>query len=250
MKELRMQFTLIELLLVIAIIAIRAALLLPALNQARARADSTSCSNNLKQMTAANMQYAGDFGVFCRLMQKGVDPDGIIAGEIFRYFNGWSKDRSNTTFDITRAGFLHAYLGKGSRALFCPTWMKMTNAVDLTATVYASGFGYGWGANSLSKECATLGSGEFRPGRVSRNLVMFGDGAKEKDGQVTYTLALQGKFVGTDTIHFRHPGKGANISWSDGHVSSERYLGSLKPEKEPLLIGYFADPDDALFKYE
>ena len=47
-----------------------------------------------------------------------------------------------------------------------------------------------------------------------------------------------------------HPGKGANISWSDGHVSSERYLGSLKPEKKPLLIGYFADPDDALFKYE
>ena len=113
-----------------------------------------------------------------------------------------------------------------------------------------SGFGYAWGANSLSKESATLGSGEFRPGRVSRNLVMFGDGAKEKDGQVTYTLSLQGKFVGTDTIHFRHPGKGANISWSDGHVSSERYLGSLKPEKEPLLIGHFADPDDTLFKYE
>ena len=121
MKQAGKYFTLIELLLVIAVIAILAALLLPALNQARARADSTSCINNLKQMTAANMQYAGDFGVFCRLMQKGVDPDGIIAGEIFRYFNGWSKDRSNTTFDITRAGFLHAYLGKGSRALFCPT---------------------------------------------------------------------------------------------------------------------------------
>ena len=56
----RAAFTLIELLVVIAIIAILAALLLPVLSAAKAKAQSISCLNNLKQLQLCWTMYADD----------------------------------------------------------------------------------------------------------------------------------------------------------------------------------------------
>jgi len=56
----RSGFTLLELLIVIAIIAILAALLLPALNRSKIRAQTVFCMNNRMQLTLAWATYAGD----------------------------------------------------------------------------------------------------------------------------------------------------------------------------------------------
>jgi prepilin-type N-terminal cleavage/methylation domain-containing protein/prepilin-type processing-associated H-X9-DG protein len=67
-------FTLIELLIVIAVIAILASLLLPALRSARERAKQIQCMGQERQFTMAALSYAGDYNGFVPSYYQGTYP--------------------------------------------------------------------------------------------------------------------------------------------------------------------------------
>lgn len=72
-KSLQKNFTLLELLISIAIIAILTSTLLPALAKAREKAFQISCMNNFRQTGIALLQYSNDFNGFLPFLLQSQD---------------------------------------------------------------------------------------------------------------------------------------------------------------------------------
>jgi prepilin-type N-terminal cleavage/methylation domain-containing protein len=80
----RNRFTLIELLLVIAIIAILAGMLLPALNRARDQARQTACMGQLRQFGLGITMYKDDFGSRMPPWISTLYPGYLSAAKLYR----------------------------------------------------------------------------------------------------------------------------------------------------------------------
>src|SRR6478672_10814076 len=78
-------FTLIELLVVVTIIAILAAILLPALSASKLKALRVSCANNLRQLFLAHALYLDDSSQKFITLQMPGSPGDPNAGAVETY---------------------------------------------------------------------------------------------------------------------------------------------------------------------
>ena len=97
MKQCKRAFTLIELLVVICIIAILAAMLLPALQTARESATKATCVNNLKQLSEAWKLYVSNFGDFMPALTSTQGSGGQCGWED-ALIESIGQNRSNSQF--------------------------------------------------------------------------------------------------------------------------------------------------------
>ncbi|MBS1370988.1 MAG: DUF1559 domain-containing protein [Lentisphaeria bacterium] len=206
----------IELIVVIAIIAILASMLLPALNQARERSRSIKCTSNLKQMGTALRGYAMD--------NKDTLPP---------YDAGSSTDTSWRY--VKWHDFIYPYLGyAGERQQQISLTPDNSRPLPLFACPsQAEALSYHFGMNQYLGK-VTGGSSSIGKVRHSSFRML----AMDRDNQVNNSKAYVNKDDAPSVLG-RHNGN-RNAVYLDGHVKTVRFA-EVPRNREQSFWGYNAE---------
>src|SRR6266542_358389 len=240
-------FTLVELLVVISVIAILAALLLPALAKAKASAQSAACKSNLRQLGIALNMYLGDYRKYPGpiMYEDGSTFEANFLSSSWSYpLNAYLPGQASPN---TAEGDYREYAHPS--VFTCPAvpkqWVSTLAGSNNGGWAYVSGYGYNVkGTGWVPVNGQELGLGPRRIGVHSQ----YGD-----PGTILWTSESQVR-APSDMIAIGddfHPGNmflspehpdlpgeamlgnrhnsGSNILFCDGHVEHEKREQWIKP---------------------
>lgn len=226
-------FTLVELLIVVAMIAVLVALLLPALAGGKEGAKQIQCASNLRQLGLAGQMYFDDHDGQTFSYKLYATNNGQV------FWFGWMENgaEGQRAFDA-RQGPLYDYVD-GLGVEICPSLDYVSGHFKLKARGAAYGYGYNLhlastsGLPPVSVACVRDPSG----------LTLFADAAQINDFQPPaspdhpmleewyYVDAAEGS-TSYPNAHFRHRQR-ANVGFLDGHVERELPAAGSLDERLP-----------------
>lgn len=216
MKFNRAAFTLVELLVVVAIIAVLAGLLFPVLASARNKARQTQCAAQLRQIGMSWLLYA-------EANDEKACPAYYYSPD-FRIETAW--DFRTATGEPSQPGLLATY---GSSQIWrCPTFFGESWGRPFT--------GYGYNTTYIGGDTTpTALSAIEQPSET----VAFSDSAfGTPPAGSNFLRAPSDPFGQYGTAHARHNGK-ANVAFADGRLSSRTLRRTITKD-----LGYLSTDDE------